>query len=64
MPLNFVLEIDRNYVSIIITIISNITVLVSHNAICFGYFIRISHDVNKKAPLIVSPTPPSLLGFH
>ena len=36
--LNF-FEICRNYVSIIITIISKITVLVSHNVICFGYFI-------------------------
>ena len=56
IPLNFVLEIGRNYVSIIITIVSNITVLVSRNAISFGYFIPRSHGVNKKAPPIVSPT--------
>ena len=42
IPLNFFfLEIGRNYVSIIITIISNITVC---------------HGVNKKTPPIVSPT--------
>ena len=56
IPLNFYLEIGRNYVSIIITIISNITVLVSDNGICFEYFIRTSHVVNKKAPPIVYPT--------
>ena len=44
IPLN--LRIGANYVSIIITIISNITVC---------------HDVNKKAPAIVSPTP---LRYH
>ena len=58
MPLNFVLEIDRNYVSIIITIISNITVLVSHNVIWFECFMPMSHSINKKAPPILSPTPP------
>ena len=56
IPLNFYLEIGRNYVSIIITIISNIIVLVSDNGIYFGYFIPTSHVVNKKAPPIVSPT--------
>ena len=56
IPLNFYLEIGRNYVSIITTIISNIIVLVSHNAICFGYFIPMNHAVSKKAPPIVSPT--------
>ena len=44
------LEIGRNYVSIIITTISNITVLVSQNVICFEYFMPTSHGVNKKAP--------------
>ena len=34
--------------SIIITIVSNITVLVSHNIISFGFFMPISHGVNKK----------------
>ena len=50
----------RNYVSITITIISNITVLVSHNVVCFG---AMSYGVNKKAPPIVSPPPLSLTGF-
>ena len=50
----------RNYVSITITIISNITVLVSHNVICFG---AMSYGVNKKAPPIVSPPLLSLTGF-
>ena len=57
ISLNFFLENDRNYVSIIIIIISsssNITVLVSHNGICFGYFMPMSHGVNKKAPPIHS----------
>ena len=48
IPLNFFLRYVEN-VSIIITIISNITVLVSHNIICFGYFMSISRYVNKKA---------------
>ena len=37
--------------SIIITIISSITVFVSHNVICFRYFILIRHCINKKATL-------------
>ena len=41
--------------SIIITIISNITVLVSLNIICLEYSITTSHGVNKKVPPIVSP---------
>ena len=61
---NIFLEIGRNYVSVIITIISSITVLVLHYVICFGYFISMSHGVNKKAPPIVSPRPSYLLGFH
>ena len=39
-----------------ITIIQNITVLVSHNIICFGYFLPMNHGVNKKAPLIAYKT--------
>ena len=42
IPLNFFLEIGRNYVSIIITTIGNITVC---------------HGVNKNAPPVISPTP-------
>ena len=38
--------------SVIITIITNIIVLVLHNVICFGYFMPMSHGVNKKAPQI------------
>ena len=64
IPLNIFLEIGRNYVSVIITIINNITVLVSHYVICFGYFISMSHGVNKKTPPIVSPRPSHLPGFH
>ena len=30
----------------------------SHNVICFGYFMPTSHGVNKKAPPIVFPHPP------
>ena len=56
IPLNFFFEIGRNSVSIIITIISNATVWVSHNGICFGYFMPTSHGVNKKATPIFSPT--------
>ena len=46
IPLNFFLEIGRKYESIIITVISNITVLVSHNVICFRYFMLMSHGVS------------------
>ena len=55
------MEIGRNYASIIITIINNITVPVSHNVLCFGCFMPISHGIKKKAPTVVSPptTPPS-----
>ena len=39
--------------SIIITIVSNTTVLVSRNIIFFGFFMSISHAVNKETPLSV-----------
>ena len=52
------LKIGRNYGWIIITIISNITVLVSHNVICFGHFMSMSHGANKKAPTIIPPPNP------
>ena len=55
---NLFLEIGRSYASIIITIISNITVSVSHNVISFGCFMPINHGVNKKAPPVMSPPPP------
>ena len=44
----FCFEICRNYMSIIITIASNITVLVSQNIIIFRFFLLMSHGVNKK----------------
>ena len=49
--------------TILITIISNIAVLVSHNIICFGYFIPMSHGVNKKSTPITAPPPLLLTGF-
>ena len=42
------IEICRNYMSITITIVSNITVLVSHNIIFCGFFMPMSHGFNKK----------------
>ena len=56
----FIFEICRNYMSIIITIASNITVLMSHNIILFGFFMPVSHGVNKKTPSSVSPHLPDL----
>ena len=45
------LEINRNYIMLImITIASNITVLVSQNIIFFAFFMPMSHGVNKKTP--------------
>ena len=54
---------DRNYVSIIITIISNITVSVYHNIICLRYFMPMTHVVNEKALLIVSISPPTFSSY-
>ena len=56
IQLMFFFETGRNC-SIIITIIGSITVLLSDNVICFGYFMPMSHGVNKKAPTNVSPPP-------
>ena len=53
-PALYFLEIARNYVSIIITIINNITVLVSHSVICFGYFMAMSHAVSIRRLLQLS----------
>ena len=55
-PTYVFLEIGRTC-SIIITIIGSITVLLSDNVICFGYFMPMSHGVNKKAPTNVLPPP-------
>ena len=41
--------------SIIITIVSNITVLVSHSIIFFGFFMPMSDGVKKKTPSSASP---------
>ena len=49
-PTYICLEKGINYVSIIITIVSNIAVLVSHSVIFFGYFMSLSHGINKKTP--------------
>ena len=49
--------------SIIITIIGNITVFVSYNAICFGFFMPMSHGINKEASPVVSPAPQPLTRF-
>ena len=57
------MEINRNYVLIIITIINNITVLVPHNVICFKYFMPMSHGDNKNRPSIVSLSPFPLTWF-
>ena len=51
IPLNFFG--GRNYVSILIAIVSNFTVLVLHNVICFR-FMPLNHCVNQKAPQIHS----------
>ena len=46
--------------SIIITIIINITVLLPHNIICFEYFMPLSHDINNKVPPMSNCLPPGL----
>ena len=42
IPINFFMEIGRNFASIIITIINNITVLVSH--ICYLLWIFYAYE--------------------
>ena len=49
------LENGRNYVSVLITIVGNTSMLVSHSIIFFWYFILISHGVKKKTPPSASP---------
>ena len=49
--------------SIIITLINNTIVFISHNAICFGCFTPMSHGVNKKSLPVVSPPPLPLVRF-
>ena len=43
----YFLKIDRIYMSIIITIVSNITLLVLYNIIYSGYFMTMSQTINK-----------------
>ena len=64
IPINLLREKSRNYVSIIVNIVSNITVLMSQNVILFGYFMPIGHGVNKEVPLSVSPSLLASSGFH
>ena len=40
---------------IIVVVIINTIVLVSHDIVCFGYFMPMGHGVNKKPPPIASP---------
>ena len=49
--------------SIIISIISNTTMLLSHNVICFGHFMPMRYGANKEAPTIFSLPPLSLKRF-
>ena len=62
-PTYIFLEIGRSYVSIIITIMSNTTVLLSHDVICFRHFMPMSYGDNKQAFTIVSPPPHPLNRF-
>ena len=52
----FFLKTGINYVSIITTIVINFTALISHNAIFVGYFMPMSHGVNKKTSRSASLT--------
>ena len=56
----YFLKIDSIYMSIIITIVSNITLLVLYNIIYFGYFMTMSHTINKNT----SPSASLHLPFH
>ena len=58
------LELGRNYVSIITTIINNITVSWSHNVTCFDYFMPMNQCISKKVPPIVSHRTSPVPGFH
>ena len=64
IPLNFF--VGHTQVKTIIITIINITVLVSDSVICLGYFMHMSHGINKKAPPTVSPNhhPPTSPGFY
>ena len=63
----FFIEIGKNYTvpikSVVITIVSNITMLVSQSIIFFGYFVPMNHSVNKKTSLSSSPIPLSPTKF-
>lgn len=63
-PSYFFLVIGRNNASISITIVSNITVLVSHNAIIwFGYIKPMIHGVNKDSSQVPPTTSLPSAGF-
>lgn len=58
----FFLDICRNYVSITITTVSNITMFVSYNVIIwFGYFMPMSYGVNKESSQVslITSLPPT-----
>ena len=63
IPLNCF--VGHTQVKTIIIAIIKITVLVSDSTICLGYFMHMSHGINKKAPPTVSPNhhPPHLTRF-
>ena len=62
IPVNSFLKKGRNYVSIVTTFVTNITV--SHNVVFFGYFKPMSYDIIYKTPPSASPNLPPLPGFH
>ena len=60
----YFLEKGRNYVSFIVTIIINITALLSHTVTLFRYFMPMIHGVYNKTPPSTSPyLPPSTTFF-
>ena len=59
IPLNFLGEKVRKYVTVLVTMVSDITVLVSQNVIFFRYFMPMGHGVNKKSPPSASFPPSS-----
>ena len=59
IPLNFWGEKGRKYILILVTMVSDITVLVSQNVIFFRYFMPMGHDITKKSPPSASFPPSS-----
>ena len=65
IPLELFLQKGRDYVSIIIILVSSITVLVSDNIIFLGYFMSLSYGINNKTPPSTSYDPrPQLSSFY